>query len=226
MQKDFYDLIPLESRPRPVVEPPIVPLLDLVVEAPVGRRSSRRPREEQLELTAAEKRAHRFLQREIRFQQTLEDSFKPREKRVKSMYVFEDEESEPESAYSVHDSTEDEKDIWHFKCLCGLSGKNVDGNSIHVDGSPSIACGTCNVWQHISCVSANLKEQPDWSNFDFICSTCKPSTFLTTALPPSAIKGASPSSTLNGSSTGALPISLNQGAETNSGEDATAGHGF
>ncbi|RPA77976.1 hypothetical protein BJ508DRAFT_416798 [Ascobolus immersus RN42] len=52
---------------------------------------------------------------------------------------------------------------WDFDCICGAHGKNYD------DGSLSIMCDKCEIWQHASCLGikeVNKDEQ-------FICERCK-----------------------------------------------------
>ncbi|KXT10031.1 hypothetical protein AC579_1227 [Pseudocercospora musae] len=56
---------------------------------------------------------------------------------------------------------------WYFDCsVCGQHGENMD------DGSHSIACDRCNVWQHSKCHGFTPK-QAEQDDFVFICSTCK-----------------------------------------------------
>ncbi|KAJ5333212.1 Cat eye syndrome critical region protein [Penicillium brevicompactum] len=58
-------------------------------------------------------------------------------------------------------------DQWIFDCSgCGVHGENLD------DGSHSIACEKCNVWQHSKClgVSQQAAEEED---FHFVCRECK-----------------------------------------------------
>jgi hypothetical protein len=56
---------------------------------------------------------------------------------------------------------------WFFDCsVCGVHGENLD------DGSHSIACDKCNVWQHSACHGID-KEQAELENFHFICNDCK-----------------------------------------------------
>ncbi|CAF9910533.1 MAG: hypothetical protein HETSPECPRED_010091 [Heterodermia speciosa] len=60
-----------------------------------------------------------------------------------------------------------EEDEWTFDCsVCGVHGENID------DGSHSIACEKCNVWQHSAChgISQAAAEKDD---FHFICNDCK-----------------------------------------------------
>ncbi|PQE11163.1 PHD-finger domain-containing protein [Rutstroemia sp. NJR-2017a BVV2] len=58
-----------------------------------------------------------------------------------------------------------EEEDWIFDCICGAYGQ-ID------DGTHSIACERCNIWQHSKCVGVSEKEA-DRDDFHFICSTCK-----------------------------------------------------
>lgn len=59
------------------------------------------------------------------------------------------------------------EDEWMFDCAqCGQFGKNWD------DGKHSIACETCNVWQHSACLGLT-EDQADSKSFTFICNDCK-----------------------------------------------------
>lgn len=60
---------------------------------------------------------------------------------------------------------EDEEEDWIFDCVCGVYGQ-VD------DGTHSIACEKCNVWQHSKCAGISEKEA-ERDDFHFICSICK-----------------------------------------------------
>ncbi|KAI1843381.1 hypothetical protein JX266_010378 [Neoarthrinium moseri] len=60
---------------------------------------------------------------------------------------------------------EDEEEDWVFDCVCGVHGQ-VD------DGTHSIACEKCSVWQHSKCVGVS-EDEADRDDFHFICSTCK-----------------------------------------------------
>ncbi|KAF2667781.1 hypothetical protein BT63DRAFT_300736 [Microthyrium microscopicum] len=60
-----------------------------------------------------------------------------------------------------------EEDDWMFDCsVCGVHGKNWD------DGSHSIACEKCNVWQHSNCHGI-AQEEAEKESFHFICKECK-----------------------------------------------------
>ncbi|TGO24208.1 hypothetical protein BPAE_0108g00010 [Botrytis paeoniae] len=58
-----------------------------------------------------------------------------------------------------------EEDDWIFDCICGAYGQ-ID------DGTHSIACEKCNIWQHSKCVGVSEAEA-DSEDFEFICTTCK-----------------------------------------------------
>ncbi|KAF2189679.1 hypothetical protein K469DRAFT_658746 [Zopfia rhizophila CBS 207.26] len=59
-----------------------------------------------------------------------------------------------------------EEDEWVFDCeVCGLYGENLD------DGSHSIACEKCNVWQHSKCHNITVA-QAERDDFHFVCKTC------------------------------------------------------
>lgn len=62
-------------------------------------------------------------------------------------------------------NAQDEEEGWVFDCSCGLYGQ-VD------DGSHSVACESCNVWQHSKClgISEAAADHPD---FHFICASCR-----------------------------------------------------
>jgi len=57
-----------------------------------------------------------------------------------------------------------QEDDWVFDCICGAYGQ-VD------DGTLSIACEKCNVWQHTKCVGVS-DEDAQRDDFQFICKTC------------------------------------------------------
>ncbi|KAK0276166.1 hypothetical protein LTR54_015330 [Friedmanniomyces endolithicus] len=56
---------------------------------------------------------------------------------------------------------------WYFDCaVCGMHGQNLD------DGSHSLACDKCGVWQHSKCHNFTPK-QAEKGGFTFICKSCK-----------------------------------------------------
>lgn len=60
---------------------------------------------------------------------------------------------------------EDEVDDWIFDCICGVYGQ-VD------DGTHSVACERCNIWQHSKCVGIS-EQEADRDDFHFICKSCR-----------------------------------------------------
>ncbi|KAF7716958.1 Uncharacterized protein PECH_000646 [Penicillium ucsense] len=60
-----------------------------------------------------------------------------------------------------------EEDQWIFDCSgCGIHGENLD------DGSHSVACEKCNVWQHSKCLGIK-KDDAEKEDFHFVCADCK-----------------------------------------------------
>jgi hypothetical protein len=60
-----------------------------------------------------------------------------------------------------------QQEEWIFDCsVCGVHGKNLD------DGSHSIACEKCNVWQHSGCHGID-KEKAERDDFHFTCGYCE-----------------------------------------------------
>ncbi len=60
---------------------------------------------------------------------------------------------------------EEEEEDWIFDCVCGVYGQ-VD------DGTHSVACERCNVWQHSNCLGI-AEEEAEKDDFHFICSPCQ-----------------------------------------------------
>jgi hypothetical protein len=58
-----------------------------------------------------------------------------------------------------------EEEDWIFDCICGAYGQ-ID------DGTHSIACDKCNIWQHSKCVGVSQAEA-DREDFHFICTICQ-----------------------------------------------------
>ena len=79
----------------------------------------------------------------------------------------------------------DEDDEWFFDCSkCGVHGTNLVGTApekvksekstdiIQDDGTHSVACEKCNVWQHSACLGISQAEA-EKDDFQFICHDCK-----------------------------------------------------
>ena len=63
--------------------------------------------------------------------------------------------------------SQEDDDEWYFDCArCGMHGDNLD------DGTHSMACDKCNVWQHSKCHGIT-PEQAARDDFVFICHACK-----------------------------------------------------
>ncbi|TGJ84110.1 hypothetical protein E0Z10_g4649 [Xylaria hypoxylon] len=60
---------------------------------------------------------------------------------------------------------EDEADDWIFDCVCGVYGQ-ID------DGTHSVACERCNIWQHSKCVGIS-EDEADRDDFHFLCKNCR-----------------------------------------------------
>lgn len=61
----------------------------------------------------------------------------------------------------------DQDGKWYFDCsVCGVNGENVD------DGTHSVACDSCGVWQHSKCHGFSPK-QAEKNGFTFVCKSCK-----------------------------------------------------
>lgn len=88
---------------------------------------------------------------------------------------------------------EEEEDDWIFDCICGAYGQ-VD------DGTHSVACERCSVWQHSKCIGIS-EEDAERDDFHFICKTCQRKQSQETTIPES--DPAQPES--NGHGNSALP---------------------
>ncbi|KAL2269871.1 hypothetical protein VTJ83DRAFT_2055 [Remersonia thermophila] len=75
---------------------------------------------------------------------------------------------------------EQEDDDWIFDCMCGAYGQ-VD------DGTHSVACERCNIWQHSKCLGID-EQEADKDDFHFICTACSQRENSTTGSSPRVIK--------------------------------------
>ncbi|KAL4989070.1 hypothetical protein BDW68DRAFT_157371, partial [Aspergillus falconensis] len=106
-----------------------------------------------------------------------------------------------------------QEDEWIFDCSgCGVHGENID------DGSHSVACEKCNVWQHSKCLGI-MQEEAEREDFHFVCRDCKrrEEEAKLPKLPPLKFKvGSSPSSNADGhSETKAIPPTNEEDAVAN-----------
>ncbi|MBE3048809.1 hypothetical protein IMZ48_41190 [Candidatus Bathyarchaeota archaeon] len=84
------------------------------------------------------------------------------------------EESQKRSSRQLRQEIEQRKEAllelgdgedWVFDCECGVYGR-VD------DGTHSVACERCNVWQHSKCLGISV-EEAERPEFHFICASCR-----------------------------------------------------
>ncbi|KAI3554762.1 PHD-finger domain-containing protein [Colletotrichum abscissum] len=89
-------------------------------------------------------------------------------------------QAEIEKNMRALEELEDEEEDWIFDCICGVYGQ-VD------DGTHSVACEKCNVWQHSKClgISETEAEKPE---FHFVCQPCKRREQEAAAKPKTTIK--------------------------------------
>lgn len=74
-------------------------------------------------------------------------------------------QAEIEKNKQALEALDDEDEDWVFDCICGLFGQ-VD------DGTHSVACETCNVWQHSKCLGIS-EEEAERPEFHFLCKSCR-----------------------------------------------------
>ena len=129
----------------------------------------RRKREEERDFRMAS-RGKRLKEREARRQiheedlaQLSEDSrrLEESEGRVSERRLQAEIERNRQALREIEDEDED----WIFDCTCGLYGQ-VD------DGSHSVACEGCNVWQHSECLGIS-EEEAERPEFHFVCEACR-----------------------------------------------------
>jgi hypothetical protein len=87
-------------------------------------------------------------------------------------------------------------DDWLFDCVCGVHG-HID------DGTHSLACEKCNVWQHSKCVGID-EDEAERPEFHFVCGSCRRRA-LEAERPRTIIKIKAKSTTASPSSSPAQP---------------------
>ncbi|KAF2157737.1 hypothetical protein K461DRAFT_250909 [Myriangium duriaei CBS 260.36] len=125
-----------------------------------ARQSRMQTREQRLK----EREVRRILhEEELAKLEELEAKGEDAEARHSSRHL----KSEMERRQRELEAFKQEEDKWVFDCAgCGLYGENVD------DGTHSIACERCNIWQHSKC--NNIKESDaEREDFHFVCSDCE-----------------------------------------------------
>ncbi|RUS14350.1 hypothetical protein BC937DRAFT_93940, partial [Endogone sp. FLAS-F59071] len=134
-----------------------------------------RLRERELRIRQRERQLRERDQQRKREQERLA---RERERRASKRRVAgeetEEEDTEMEEADRGEEAREEEEENWIFDCVCGVFGENLD------DGTPMIACGRCNVWQHIACLQQDEEDETgsagrsmkEWESVDFVCRHC------------------------------------------------------
>lgn len=111
-----------------------------------------------------------------------------------------------------------QEDEWIFDCSgCGVHGENID------DGSHSVACENCNVWQHSKCLGIKQNEAES-EDFHFVCRDCKrrEEEAKLPKLPPLKFKvGSSPSGPVEGHPDG-TPANATKAVPTTTESNAAA----
>ncbi|KAK1149518.1 hypothetical protein N8T08_005067 [Aspergillus melleus] len=123
------------------------------------RRSRMQTREERIKEREKKRLLHETeLQRIEEEQQKLERG----ESRVSERQLKAELEKQRKNLEGL--SQEDE---WIFDCSgCGVHGENLD------DGSHSVACEKCSVWQHSKCLGIG-QDEAEREDFHFVCLDCK-----------------------------------------------------
>lgn len=109
-----------------------------------------------------EREARRILHEE-ELSQLSEDSKKVEtgESRISERHIKAEIERKKKALEEMADLEED----WIFDCICGAYGQ-ID------DGTHSISCEECNVWQHSKCLGVSQAEA-EREDFHFLCGTCR-----------------------------------------------------
>ncbi|KAG0063536.1 hypothetical protein BGZ89_009814 [Linnemannia elongata] len=114
-------------------------------------------------------RENAIWEREAKKKQQQQRIAKEREERKKKRVAGGHKGEHSEDEAGRHQDEEEEED-WVFDCVCGVFGNNLD------DGELMIACGKCNVWQHVACLkqedAQQGKAETDWESVDFTCPRC------------------------------------------------------
>ncbi|KAF3928868.1 hypothetical protein ABW20_dc0106102 [Dactylellina cionopaga] len=123
-------------------------------------------REEEARIAKLEEREKRLQERELRSRQREEERLR--------LLDPDATESEDNSGSGSRKSSrqkekrkaelETEDKEWVFDCICGIHGLNYD------DGTYSIACDRCGVWQHTKCLGL---PQTAAEEEEFICDRCR-----------------------------------------------------
>ncbi|KAI9722781.1 MAG: hypothetical protein M1828_004477 [Chrysothrix sp. TS-e1954] len=106
-------------------------------------------------------------------------------------------ESDQREREKLHNELNADEEDWYFDCeICLKNGENLD------DGTHSMACDRCGVWQHSACHNYSI-EQAEAESFHFVCRRC--------AKPVKSIRLNVTSSSPPGTSISQRPVSSGSG---------------
>ncbi|KAL1618917.1 hypothetical protein SLS54_007033 [Diplodia seriata] len=176
---------------RPSFDHPLEPFAD----TPKARESRMMTREQRLK----EREVRRILhEEELKKLRENSEKAETNEMRMSERHL----KAEMERRQRELEQMAQEEENWIFDCaVCGVHGENLD------DGSHSIACERCNVWQHSACHGI-AKATAERDDFHFVCSDCKRKAedAARPKLPPLKFKvGASPKPDTSASSLAVAP---------------------
>ncbi|KAK6511921.1 hypothetical protein TWF481_000825 [Arthrobotrys musiformis] len=128
------------------------------------KEETKRQQDEKARIDKLEERERRLQEREFRAKQREEE----RARLLDPDATESEDNGKSRKSSRQKDKRKAELDIedndWVFDCICGVNGINYD------DGTYSIACDRCGVWQHTAClnVPASMAEESE-----FICDRCR-----------------------------------------------------
>ncbi|OLL21905.1 Transcription factor BYE1 [Neolecta irregularis DAH-3] len=107
-------------------------------------------------------REQRLRERELRIM---------RQESVGASTGNEDDAASPprEAATPLLVQPKDSEGDWEFNCICGVKGENFD------DGTLSVACEECNMWQHVECQGQEVEIAIRKHQADYLCFRCSKS---------------------------------------------------
>ncbi|RVD83004.1 uncharacterized protein DFL_007408 [Arthrobotrys flagrans] len=142
------------------------------------KENLQRKKDEQARIAKLEEREKRLQERELRAKQREEE----RARLLDPDATESEDNGKGRKSSRQKEKRKAELDMedndWVFDCVCGVNGINYD------DGTRSIACDRCGVWQHTACldVPTSMAEESE-----FICDRCRDKEKAATS-PPIKIK--------------------------------------
>ncbi|KAK6344531.1 hypothetical protein TWF696_008165 [Orbilia brochopaga] len=130
------------------------------------REEERKQKEEEARIAKLEEREKRLQDRELRAKQRAEEKARLLDPDATESDDSNTHGSRKSSRQIIKRKAEldiEDKD-WVFDCICGVHGVNYD------DGTFSIACDKCSVWQHTACLNLPVSAAQEE---EFICDRCR-----------------------------------------------------